>query len=175
MSAHPAARLSRFLVSCHPRRWRERYGDELLDVLGQHHAGPRTVLDLAFSALDAHLDPAWRAWPGLRRCVRAAVPYVVISGVLVLIMGTFVALKVWQESHWSPDSSGGVAAMAFSADHRVLVSAVGFDINGVDTVWDVSDPARPRSLATFEGGAPTAISPDGRTVATVSFHDQPVL
>lgn len=86
-----------------------------------------------------------------------------------------MALKVWQESHWNPDSSGGVAAIAFSADQRVMVSATGFDINGLDTVWDVSDPARPKSLATFEGGAPTAIAQDGRTVATVSFHDQPVL
>ena len=66
MSSHPAARLSRFLVRCHPRRWRQRYGDELLDVLDQHHVGARTALDLAFSALDAHLDPAcrWLNHPG---------------------------------------------------------------------------------------------------------------
>ena len=178
MSAHPAARLCRFLIACHPRRWRERYGDELLDVLQQHQAGPRTVLDLAFSALDAHLDPAWRARPGLaglRRGARAAAPFAAATAALVLFLGAFVALKVWQESHWQPDSSGGVSAIAFSADQRVMVSAAGFDINGLDTVWDVADPARPRSLGTFEGGAPTAMSPDGRTVATVSFHDQPVL
>ena len=178
MSAHPAARLCRFLIACHPRRWRERYGDELLDVLEQHQAGPRTALDLAFSALDAHLDPAWRARPGLtglRRGARAAAPFAAATAALVLFLGAFVALKVWQESHWHPDSSGGVSAIAFSADQRVMVSAAGFDINGLDTVWDVADPARPRSLGTFEGGAPTAMSPDGRTVATVSFHDQPVL
>ena len=178
MSANPAVRLSRFLIRCHPRRWRERYRDELLDVLDQHHAGPRTVLDLAFSALDAHLDPAWRARPalsGLRHGVRAAAPYAAVTAVLVLVLGGFVALKAWQESHWNPDSSGGVSAIAFSADQRVMVSATGFDINGLDTVWDVADPARPRSLGTFEGGAPTALTPDGRTVATVSFHDQPVL
>jgi hypothetical protein len=178
MSGNLASRLSRYMIGCHPRRWRERYGDELLDVLDQYDAGSRTVLGLAFSALDAHLDPAWRARPGLaglRRGTRAAAPYAAVTAVLVLILGSFVALKVWQESHWNPDSSGGVAAIAFSADQRVMVSATGFDINGLDTVWDVTDPARPRSLATFEGGAPTAIAPDGRTVATVSFHDQPVL
>jgi WD40 repeat protein len=92
-----------------------------------------------------------------------------------LSSGAFVILRVWQEGHWRPDSSGGVTAVAFSADQRVMVSAVGFDINGLDTVWNVTDPARPRSLGTFEGGAPTAMAPDGRTVATVSFHDQPVL
>jgi WD40 repeat protein len=68
-----------------------------------------------------------------------------------------------------------VTALAFSPDHRILVSAVGFGEDGTDTIWDVADPAQPEQLASFEGGAPTAISPDGHTVATISFHDQPVL
>ena len=55
-----ADRLSRALVGCHPRRWRERYGEEMLDVLDQHQATMRTVLDLAASALSAHADPAYR-------------------------------------------------------------------------------------------------------------------
>ena len=55
-----AAPLSRFLVGCYPRRWRERYGEEMLDVLDQHRPGARTVVNLAASALGAHLDPAYR-------------------------------------------------------------------------------------------------------------------
>ena len=62
-----AVRLSRrWLPGCParwpvlPRRWRQRYGEELLEVLDQHHAGMRTVLNLAASALGAHLDPAYR-------------------------------------------------------------------------------------------------------------------
>ncbi len=54
-----AARLSRTLVGCYPRRWRQRYGEELLEVLDQHHTGMQTVLNLAASALGAHLDPAY--------------------------------------------------------------------------------------------------------------------
>ena len=65
MSSRLAARLSRFLIRCHPRRWRERYGDELLDVLDQHHAGPRTVLDLAFER------PGRAPGPGLAGAGRA--------------------------------------------------------------------------------------------------------
>ena len=38
MRPAPAARLSRVLVGCYPRRWRERYGEEMLDVLDQHQA-----------------------------------------------------------------------------------------------------------------------------------------
>ena len=49
----PAARLSRFLVGCHPRRWRDRYGEEMLEVLDQHQASARTVASLAASAARA--------------------------------------------------------------------------------------------------------------------------
>ena len=178
MTSMLAYRLSRFLVRCHPRRWRQRYGDELLDVLGQHRAGARTVLDLAFSAVDAHLDPAWRTRPamtGLRRGARAAAPWAAALTALVLVVGGLVAIQAWQEGHWHPGDNAGVTALVFSPNHRILVSAVGFDEDGTDTIWNVADLAHPEQLATFEGGAPTALSPDGRTVATVSFHDQPVL
>jgi hypothetical protein len=47
MKPGPAGRLSRVLVGWHPRRWRERYGEEMLDVLDQHRASTRTVLNLA--------------------------------------------------------------------------------------------------------------------------------
>jgi hypothetical protein len=40
-----AARLSRALVGCYPRRWRERYREEMLEVLDQHQASARTVLN----------------------------------------------------------------------------------------------------------------------------------
>ena len=173
-----AARLSRFLVRCHPRRWRQRYGDELLDVLDQHHAGARTTLDLAFSAVDAHLDPAWRARPtvaGLRRGVRVAAPWAAALTALAVVLGVPLAISVWRDTHWTPDNTAGVTALAFSPDRQILVSAVGFEINGTDTVWDIADQARPRRLASFEGGAPTVISPDGRTVATLNFDNQPVL
>jgi hypothetical protein len=62
------------------------------------------VLDLAFSVVDAHLDPAWRRRPamtGLRRGARAAGPWAAVLAVLVLVLGVPVVLKVWQESHWT--------------------------------------------------------------------------
>ena len=43
------------------------------------------------------------------------------------------------------------------------------------TVWDIGDPARPRQLSAFRGGQPTALSPDGRLVATPASNDQPAL
>jgi WD40 repeat protein len=175
MAAALTARLSRFLVGCHPRRWRQRYADEMLDVLEQHRAGARTVLDLAFSTLDAHLDREWRDWSRLRRMARSAVPYALAATALTVFLGAMVGMAGWRDSHWSPDRTSGVNALVFAPGRPILVSATGFDINGLDTVWGIADPARPRALARFEGGSPTAISPDGRTVATQSFHDQPTL
>lgn len=55
-----AARLSRALVACYPPRWKQRYREEMLEVLDQHQAGPRTVLSLAGGVLTAHLDPSYR-------------------------------------------------------------------------------------------------------------------
>ena len=44
-------------VGLYPRAWRERYGDELLDVLEQERLGLRTRLDLVRGAFDARLHP----------------------------------------------------------------------------------------------------------------------
>jgi WD40 repeat protein len=56
-----------------------------------------------------------------------------------------------------------------------LVTAFGGAIDGVDRLWDVTDLSRPRRLSQFEGGQPMALSPDGRTVATVAFSGQTAL
>ena len=60
MTPELAARLSRFLVRCYPPRWRQRYAEELLEVLDQHQPTARTVLNLWAGAVSARLDPAWR-------------------------------------------------------------------------------------------------------------------
>ncbi len=171
-----AARLSRALVGCYPRRWRQRYADELLDVLDQHRPAARTVLNLAASAVSTHLDPAYRLEGlAMTRLRRGALISAALAAPVVLTLGALMGYGAWRESSWHPGDAAGVTALAFSPDRRILVSAIGFDEDGTDTVWNVADPAHPKQLAQFEGGAPTAISPDRRTVATISFHDQPVL
>ena len=69
-----AARLSRALVGCHPRRWRQRDAGELPEVPDQHRPTARTVLNLAASArgrgdedvdgllLDDGPDPGQAGW-----------------------------------------------------------------------------------------------------------------
>jgi WD40 repeat protein len=175
-----AARLSRALVGCYPRRWRQRYASELLDVLDQHRAGARTVLNLAGSAVSMHLDPAYRmeglTMARFRRTALVSAAVGVPIALIAVAFGLFVHAQDWKDSHWHIGIEGGVDSMAFSpADQHVLVTATSGAMDGLDTLWNVASPSRPRQLANFEGGAPTVFAPDGRTVATVAFSGQPAL
>jgi hypothetical protein len=118
-----AARLSRAVVGCYPRRWRQRYASELLDVLDQHRAGARTVLNLAASAVSTHLDPAYRseglAMTRLRRAALISAAVVVPIALSAVALGLFVAAQDWKDSHWHVGIEGGVDAMAFSPDQRI--------------------------------------------------------
>ncbi len=176
-----ADRLCRALVGCYPPRWKQRYAEELLDVLDQHHAGRRTVLSLAGGALSTHLDPDYRmetrlmprlsrdAWMGVG--IAVAVPV----GLFAIVALPAIAQNS-RESSWHLSNGGAVGAVAFSRDRRILAGAAdGPPWSGTSILWAVTDQARPRRLAEFEGGDPTTISPDGRTVATVAFGGQPVL
>jgi WD40 repeat protein len=171
----PAGRLSRVLVGCHPRRWRERYGEEMLDVLDQHQASARTVLNLAASALSTHVDPAYRMEGlSLTRLRRAALISAVLAAPMVLIAGLFIG-SIWQEGHWHATTDDSLGAVAFSPHRAILVTAFGEAGDGVDVLWDVTDLSRPQRLSQFEGGEPTVLSPDGRTVATIAFSGRPAL
>ena len=53
--------LHRLLVACYPGRWRERYGDELLQVLADRGSGWRDLPNLAGGVIDAWSNR--RLWP----------------------------------------------------------------------------------------------------------------
>ncbi len=46
-----------FLLSLYPRVWRQRYGEEIADLLAQEPLSVRLVIDLIRGALDARLHP----------------------------------------------------------------------------------------------------------------------
>jgi WD40 repeat protein len=170
-----AGRLSRFLVGCHPRRWRERYREEMLEVLDQHHLTARTVASLGASAVSAQLDPAWRTDRlSLSRLRRAALISALVAAPLALILGP-VGYGMWQDSYWHPAADEPLETAAFSPHMGIMVTAFGEAIDGVDMVWDATDLSRPRRLSQFEGGQPLALSPDGRTVATIAYSGQTAL
>ena len=163
-----AARLSRFLVGCYPRRWRQRYAAELLEVLDQHQPTARTVLNLWAGAVSTHLDPAYRTGPHpvirLRRCA----PWFAAAAVLLVSAGC-LGIGAWQEEQGNMGPpiplSDGVFGMAFSPDGRTVAV-----INPSLELWDVADRAHPKRLGYSEGdivtGTDPAFAPDGRVLAT---------
>jgi WD40 repeat protein len=170
-----AGRLSRALVGWHPRRWRERYREEMLEVLDQHHPTARTVASLAGSVLSTHVDPAYRTDRlSLARLRRAALVSAVVAAPLALVLGP-IGYGIWQDSYWHPAADEPLETAAFSSHTGIMVTAFGEAIDGTDMVWDVTDLSRPQRLSQFEGGQPLALSPDGRTVATVAYSGQTAL
>ncbi len=147
----------------------------MLDVLDQYRPTARTVVNLAASVLSTHVDPAYRSevlsTPRLRR---AALISAAIAVPLTVILGP-VGYGIWQDDHWHPAADEGLLSVAFSAHTAIMVTAFGQSIDDTDAVWDVTDVSRPRRLSQFEGGQPTALSPDGRTVATVAFSGRTAL
>jgi len=168
-----AARLSRFLVRCYPPRWRQRYAEELLEVLDQHQPTSRTVLNLWAGAVSAQLDPAWRTRRhpaiGLRRRVRIGARVFAGIAAVLLVSAVAVSFLAWRDEQGNTGPpmplSDGVFAMAFSPDgHTVAV------INPSLELWDVTNRAHPERLGYSEGdlvtGTDPAFSPDGRVLAT---------
>ena len=133
----------------------------MLDVLDQHHATARTVASLGASAVSAQLDPAWRTDRlSLARLRRAALISAAIAAPLALVLAPF-GYQAWQDGYWHPAADEPLETAAFSPR--------------TDMVWDVTDLSRPRRLSQFEGGQPMALSPDGRTVATIAYGGQAAL
>ncbi|HEY1319527.1 MAG TPA: hypothetical protein VGF32_04740 [Streptosporangiaceae bacterium] len=175
MRPGPAGRLSRALVGWHPRRWQERYREEILEVLDQHHPTARTVASLAASALSTHVDPAYRTERlSLARLRRAALISALVAAPLALVLGP-VGYRMWQDSYWHPAADEPLETAAFSPRAGIMVTAFGEAIDGTDMVWDITDLSRPQRLSQFEGGQPMTLAPDGRTVATIAYSGQTVL
>jgi hypothetical protein len=149
-----AGRLSRVLVGCHQRRWRERYGDEMLDVLDQHQASARTVLNLAASVLSTHADPAYPSErPARIRLSYSEKPVRAVAAAGLAIL-TVIFIGAWHD-RWHLSGAGGVGGVPFAPGRHLLVSAVGgASQDSMDTMWDVTDPARPRQLSAFQGCEP---------------------
>jgi hypothetical protein len=58
MSQAPRSALLRRLLALYPRRWRDRYGEEMAGLLEDRRATPTLVADLLRGAADAHLHHA---------------------------------------------------------------------------------------------------------------------
>src|SRR5215831_16102484 len=113
-----ALRVARLVVRLYPRRWRQRYAEEVLDVLNQHHVRIRTVLDLTVNAVAARLDPEYRHSIRARFVVRGA-------GVLVAVLGASYGLYAVIFHEETAFGVTGAHAVAYSADGRLVATVSG--------------------------------------------------
>ena len=75
-----AARWSRF----YPRAWRDRYGDELLELSTRRPLDWRTRLDLVRGAVDAHLHPMEPPRIGVVTPLLAGLPWILAGAITLL-------------------------------------------------------------------------------------------
>ncbi len=153
-----ADRLCRALVGCYPHRWKQRYAAEMLDVLDQHRAGPRTLLSLACAALTTHLEPGYRMEIRLMPCLsKDAKLAIVLSAAVPAALFALVALPAItrniSETSWHLSHSGSVgpAPRSRATGASWPATADGPPWSGTSILWDVTDQALPRRLAGVRG------------------------
>jgi hypothetical protein len=89
-------RLVRLLLRCYPPAWRERYGDELLDLISDIPLTPRALVDVASSGIALRAQAARRALLGdtvmtIRPAWRHPTAFAVAGALLIVPTLFFVA------------------------------------------------------------------------------------
>ncbi|WP_157437080.1 WD40 repeat domain-containing protein [Actinoplanes subtropicus] len=157
-----AERLARRMVGWYPRRWRERYAEEILEVLDQHQVSVRTVVNLAANAAATRLDPAYRPATSatLRRFLRTgAALLATVAAMPAAFVG--VQLAFGEETEFGMTGAHGLAV---SGDGRLVATS-----SGASRVrlWNITDPRHPMLLSHFDAGTTLAVSPDAHTLAVI--------
>jgi hypothetical protein len=120
----------KWILELYPLAWRQRYQEEMLALLEQHHVTWRTVVDLLMGAVVARFDPDFKAANGSALTVRAlrvrrahgtillAFPLLVLCHLLVLD-GLDDVFDTWNRGHaslWRLKAvSGAITAVGFIA------------------------------------------------------------
>ena len=111
--------LLNWLVRLYPHAWRDRYADEMLALLEQHTATPRTYVSLFLCVLDARFDPAFRGngVGSMVNSTRRAALRTFWAYVLFLVAGIGLAQVT------NPALNDATASAALLPSYHVLVGA----------------------------------------------------
>lgn len=120
---------SRWFLKLYPREWRERYGDELCELVGDRPTSLRTSMDLIAGAIDARFTKE-KKMPSILRtaCLTRNEPQTVADGIRgagVMIGSTliFLALGMIARRAGYPDTAETLKGMSFPVS-IVLMSHV---------------------------------------------------
>lgn len=107
------------LLRLYPRDWRERYGDELLALVGDRSLSVRTTVDLIAGAIDARLTKGTKMPSVLKSvCLSRNEPQTAadgLRGAAVIIVGSLVFLglaTLARRSGW-PETGDALAGISF--------------------------------------------------------------
>jgi hypothetical protein len=113
----------RWLLRLYPRGWRDRYGDELMELIDKLHSDQsraRMAWDVGRGAIDAHLTGRYgmrRLWsdPALRRGVFDGLVLAAFSAVIILVTNVIVP----------PDPAASDADVSNVVGYLALLVAIG--------------------------------------------------
>jgi hypothetical protein len=115
-----------WILSLYPRRWRERYQEEMMALLEEYTITLKTIFDLFLGALDARLDPSYRTTEGFMfqrfHDVRF-LSYIYVSALAIFL----VAINCWTLTTNSLYYSFG-ASSTFSHDARTVALITGVNV-----------------------------------------------
>jgi hypothetical protein len=136
----------------YPRAWRDRYGDELLDLASRRPIDKRLRLDLVRGALDAHLHPIDPPHIGILAPLTAGMAWILAGGITLLepvppdwpgylfwtlpigLFGAIGALRLAtivgrRSGLRAPPGTGPVVLVAIAA-HLAWIAALGIAVLG---------------------------------------------
>jgi hypothetical protein len=107
------------VLRLYPRRWRQRYGAEMLDLAGSQPASIRSVVDLLAGAVDARLNPQ------LARATMVAGP----EGMATMAHSWCAPAGIttrdqWRSASWMIGGSLGLTLLALGLQLRLGSNAV---------------------------------------------------
>ena len=144
MTPRATARLAAVLCRCYPLGWRERYGEEYADLLGEMALTPRAVVDVLAGALDARVCPSRLVLSGRAR-LRASLS-VVWSAWIVLAAGALIFGQSTEDAPFRhADATHPAAAVAYGVyEWCAHLSVAAVCVAGAPLVWALVIVARAR-------------------------------
>lgn len=137
MSSRTTTRVATALCRLYPPSWRERYGEEYIDVLGELRLTPRAIFDVCTGALDAWASPSRLVLRGRAR-LRASVS-VVWSAWIVLAAGALIFGQSTEDLPFRrADAAHPVAGLAYTVyEWCAHLSVAAVCVAGAPLLWAV--------------------------------------
>ena len=106
------------LLRLYPREWRERYGDELIALVGDRSLSVRTTIDLIAGAIDARITKGTKMPSVLKSvCLTKNEPQTVADGlrgaaVIIVASLAFLGLAMIARRAGWPDTGDALAGIS---------------------------------------------------------------